>query len=66
MFINITWDAYKYYLGCNIYLHSSNLILSTWRGIENISENVYYNNKENSKISYIPKTKKILKKKLFL
>jgi hypothetical protein len=45
---------------------NSNLILSTWRGIENISENVYYNNKENSKISYIPKTKKILKKKLFL
>ena len=43
---------------------NSNLILSTWRGIENISENVYYNNKENSKISYIPKTKKILKKKI--
>ena len=41
-----------------------NLILSTWRDMENISENVYYNNKENSKISYIPKTKKILKKKI--
>ena len=41
-----------------------NLILSTWRGLENISENVYDNSKENSKISYIPKIKKILKKKV--
>jgi hypothetical protein len=42
-----------------------NLILSSWRCLENIPENVYdFNNKENSKISYIPKTKKILKKKI--
>ena len=40
------------------------LILSTWRGLENISENIYDNSKENSKISYIPKIKKILKKKV--
>ena len=41
-----------------------NLILSTWRNMENFSEKVYDNSKENSKISYIPKIKKILKKKV--
>ena len=43
---------------------NQNLILSIWRGLENISENFYDNTKENSKISYIPKTKKILNKKV--
>jgi len=41
-----------------------NTILSTWRGLENVSESVNDYKIENSKISYIPKTKKILKKKI--
>ena len=43
---------------------NKNLILSSWRGLENISDNIYDYEKENSKISYIPKTKKIAKKKV--
>ncbi len=41
-----------------------NLVLSTWRGLGNNSYNFYDSNKENSTLSNIPKTKKILKKKV--